>query len=146
MRSTYFLGAAAVLALIAIDPAICAQAAPNPSAELTQSVPSDPVNPVPMPMPDMSQPTPQDTEPLPPEMPMPATNAPPAPVLGSTDSPVGPMATPPTASAPVARSGGTTNSMMQPVVSTKEYPPCSKTLQDNCRNPGEGPKATRKRR
>jgi len=113
MRSTYFLGAAAALALFATDPAICAQ-----------------------PMLDSSQPNPPITEPLPPEMP----------VQGSTDAPIGPMATPPAAAAPDAQSGGTTSSMMQPVAATKEYPTCTKTLQDNCRNRGEGPKRARKPR
>ncbi len=124
MRSTYFLGAAAALALIATDPAICAQAAPKPTADTMQ------------PMPVPSQPNPPITEPLPPEMP----------VQGSTDAPIGPMATPPAAAAPDAQSGGTTSSMMQPVAATKEYPTCTKTLQDNCRNRGEGPKRARKPR
>jgi hypothetical protein len=142
MRSTILLGAAAMIGLIATDPAFCMQAAP-PSAE--QMPPADTVNPNPVPMPDPAQPAPPLTESLPPEMPVPAGEAQ-TPVQGSTDAPVGSMATPPTAAAPSAQSGGTTSSMMQPVAATKEYPPCSKTLQDNCRNPGEGPKATRKRR
>lgn len=133
MRSTYFLGAAAALALIATDPAICAQAAPTPPTDTMQPMPTEP-SPSPI------------TDPMPPEMPMPAGEVSPAPVQGSTDAPIGPMATPPVVAAPSAQSGGTTSSMMQPVAATKEYPPCSKTLQDNCRNPGEGPKATRKRR
>ncbi len=124
MRSTYFLGAAAALALFATDPAICAQAAPAPPTDMMQ------------PMPDPSQPNPPITEPLPPEMP----------VQGSTDAPIGPMATPPAAAAPDAQSGGTTSSMMQPVAATKAYPTCTKTLQDNCRNPGEGPKRAKKPR
>jgi hypothetical protein len=56
------------------------------------------------------------------------------------------MATSPSSGANSASSGGTTSAGMQPVAATKEYPPCTRTLQDNCRNPGEGPGATRKRR
>ena len=143
MRSTILLGAAAFIGLIATDPALCMQAAPPPPAD---QVPPDPTNPNPAPMPDPSQPNPPVTEPLPPEMPMPAGEAqavptpPTPPVIIQTDRPIGPMATPPTAAADRAESGGTTSAMKQPVPATKEYPPCSKTLQDNCRNPGEGPK------
>lgn len=136
MRTTLFLGAAAALALIATDPAICAQAAPAPAVDAMQPVPGEPVdpaNPAPVPMPDPSQPSPPITEPLPPEMPMPA---PQPPVQGNADAPVGPMATPPAEAEPVAQSGGTTTTMMQPVAATKKYPTCTKTLQDNCRNPG----------
>jgi len=133
MRSTYFLGAAAALALIASDPAVCAQSAPTPPSDAMQLMPTEPA---PEPMPDPSQPSPPITEPLPPEMP----------VQGSTDAPVGPMATPPAAAAPDVQSGGTTSSMLQPVAATKEYPTCTKTLQDNCRNPGEGPKRAKKPR
>lgn len=146
MRSTIFLGAAAALALIATDPAICAQAA-QPTPDATQPVPTDPTNPSPAPTPDPSQPNPPVTEPLPPEMPMPAgeaQNVPPAPpaqpMVMNREAPTGPMATPPDAGANSAQSGGTTSAMMQPQAATKEYPPCSKTLQDNCRNPGEGPR------
>jgi hypothetical protein len=139
MRITILLGAAAAIGLIATDPAFCMQEAPPPTEQMPLA---DPANPVPMP--DPAQPAPPLIEPLPPEMPVPAGEA--QPVRVNTDAPVGPMATPPAAAAPSAQSGGTTSSMMQPVAATKEYPPCSKTLQDNCRNPGEGPKATRKRR
>ena len=155
MRSTLFLGAAAALALIATDPALCAQAAPPPPADTMQPAPGepeDPANPNPAPMPDPSQPNPPVTEPLPPEMPMPAGEAqtmPPAPptqpMVMNREAPVGPMATPPDAGATSATSGGTTSAMMQPQPATKEYPPCSKTLQDNCRNPGEGPRRVARR-
>jgi outer membrane biosynthesis protein TonB len=134
MRSTLFLGAAAALALIATDPAICMQAAPPPPADPSQPV--DPMNPTPVPDPAAPpQPAPQ---PIPPEMPMPqapATPPAPAPVI-ATDRPIGPMATAPSAGDDTAQSGGTTSTMMQPVPATKKYPPCTKTLQDNCRNPG----------
>ncbi len=146
MRSTYFLGAAAALTLIATDPAICAQAAPPPPTDTMQAMPTDPANPAPAPMPDPSQPTPPIAEPMPPEMPMPAGEVPPASVRGSTDAPIGPMATPPASAAQDAQSGGTTAALMQPVAATKEYPLCSKTVQDSCRNPGEGPKRAKKPR
>lgn len=150
MRSTIFLGAAAALALIATDPALCAQAA-QPMPDRAQTDPNDPTNPNPAPMPDPSQPNPPVTEPLPPEMPMPAGEAqaaPPAPtqpMVMNREAPVGPMATPPDAGANSAQSGGTTSAMMQPQPATKEYPPCSRTLQDNCRNPGEGPRRVARR-
>lgn len=146
MRSTLFLGAAAALALIATDPAICMQAAPPPPADSMQTPPpppADPANPgepmTPAPVPDPA--APPQPQPMQPEM------APPAPpVQGSTDAPMGPMATPPASGADTAQSGGTTSAMMQPVAATKEYPPCSKTVQDSCRNPGEGPKRAKKPR
>lgn len=137
MRSTLFLGAAAALALIATDPAICMQASqpmpPTDSMQTPPPPPADPSNPgepmTPAPVPDPA--APPQPQPMPPEM------APPAPpVQGSTDAPVGPMATPPIAGADSATSGGTTSAMSQPVPATKKYPPCTKTLQDNCRNPG----------
>ena len=152
MRSIYFLGVAAVVALISTDPAICAQISPPAPGDVTQSgpvEPSDPANPVPTPMPDPSQPNPPITEPLPPEMPVPASEAPgpqKPPVQGSTDAPVGPMSTPPDSPTQSAQNGDTTSALMQPTAATKDYPPCSKTLQDNCRNRGEGPKAGRKPR
>lgn len=154
MRSTLFLGAAAALALIATDPAICMQAAP-PAPDSTQTPPpppADPSNPgepmAPAPVPDPAappQPQPMPPEMAPPVQPAPGT-APTPPVQGSTDAPVGPMATPPTAGADTAQSGGTTSAGMTPVAATKEYPPCTKTLQDSCRNPGEGPKRAKKPR
>jgi hypothetical protein len=64
---------------------------------------------------------------------------------GSMDAPNGPMATPPGSGSPGAQSGGTTSSMMTPQPATKEYPLCTREIQDSCRNPGEGPKTTRKR-
>lgn len=154
MRSPLLLAAAAAAALIITDPAICAQAA-QPMPDMSQPVPGepeDPNNPNPAPMPDPSQPNPPVTEPLPPEMPMPAGEAqtmPPAPptqpMVMNSDAPIGPMATPPDAGANRAESGGTTSAMMQPQPATKEYPPCSRTLQDNCRNPGEGPRRVARR-
>ena len=147
MRSILLLGAVAV-GLIITDPAICAQAAPPPP-DGSQTMPGeteDPANP--NPMPDPSNPTPPVTEPLPPEMPMPAGEAqqmPPAPEVIDRSLPPGPPATAPSAGADAAVSGSTTTAMMTPQPATKEYPPCSRTLQDNCRNPGEGPKQTKKR-
>ncbi len=157
MRKTIFLGAAALIAIIGTDPAFCLQAAP-PAGEATQPDPSDPSAPTAPPMDDPSQPSPPITEPLPPEMPPvagegqanppvpPISPVPPAqpsaPVI-NRDVPVGPMATPPVAGTQRAESGGTTRSMMTPQPATKRYPPCTRTLQDNCRNPGEGPKAAR---
>lgn len=150
MRSYILLGAATMIGLVASDPAFCMQEAPPPTEQMP---PADPVNPNPVPMPDPAQPVPPVTEPLPPEMPMPAGEAQqipptpaPQPVIQNRLAPTGPMATPPDAGADAAVSGGTTPSMMTPQPAIKEYPTCSKTLQDNCRNPGEGPKATRKRR
>ncbi len=144
MRSHILLGAAAMIGLVAADPAFCMQEAPPPTE---QTLPTNPANPNPAPMPDPAQPAPPSTQPLPLEMPMPAGEAqqiPPAPasqpVIQNRLAPAGPMATPPDAGADTAVSGGTTPSMMTPQPATKEYPLCSKTLQDNCRNPGEGPK------
>jgi hypothetical protein len=151
MRSTIFLGAAAALALIATDPAFCMQDM-NPPPPADPMAPADPVPPQTPPKPGepMPEPAPPPGEPMPMPQPMPAPApepmpTPQPPVQGSTDAPTSPMATPPMAGTDRAQSGGTTSSMMTPQPATKEYPPCTKTLQDNCRNPGEGPKATRKR-
>jgi hypothetical protein len=89
----------------------------------------------------------QATTPPPPADPMPAPSPgdpDQQPVRVNTDAPIGPMATPPGGDSAV--SGGTTSQRLQPVPATKEYPPCTRTLQDNCRNPGEGPRASRRPR
>jgi hypothetical protein len=142
MRSTLFLSAAAALALIATDPAFCMQDM-NPPPPADPMAPEQPAPPSAPPAPGEPMPAPMPGEP----MPIPApSSAPQPPVEGSTDAPVGPMATPPSTATDSAQSGGTTSSMMTPQPATKEYPLCTKTLQDNCRNPGEGPKAKRNRR
>lgn len=130
MRTKLLIGAVA-FGLVITDPAICAQTAPTPP-DGSQTVPGeteDPVNP--NPMPDPPNPMPPVTEPLPPEMPMQQ-----APVVIDRSLPAGPPATPPTAGANSAVSGVTTTAMMKPVPATKTYPPCTRTLQDNCTNPG----------
>lgn len=152
MRKTIFLGAAALIAIIGTDPAFCLQAA-TPAGEATQPNPADPSTPPVPPVDDPSQPAPPVTEPLPPEMPPVAgegqTNppmppaSPSAPVI-NRDVPFDPMATPPSAGTDGAVSGGTTQSMMTPQPATKTYPLCTRDLQDNCRNPGEGPQTKRK--
>jgi hypothetical protein len=148
MRKTILAGAVALIGMIAADPAFCMQ---NGAPTTSQTQPDEPmgpdgqpVQPVP-PISDPSQPSPPITEPLPPEMPpvageardVPSTPNE-APVMTRSDAPVGPMATPPTSGNMRAESGGTTRAMMTPQPATKTYPLCSKTLQDNCRNPGEG--------
>ena len=139
MRTQIQLGALA-FGLAITGTAISAQTSPT-SPDGSQTMPGeteDPANP--NPMPDPSDPMPPVTEPLPPEMPMPAGEAqqmPSQPVMQNTDMPMGPMATPPNSGQNSAMSGGTTRAMMMPQVSTKEYPPCTRTLQDNCTNPGE---------
>jgi hypothetical protein len=146
MRSTIFLGAAAALALIATDPAFCGQATtpPPPADPMPAPSPGDPDQPIPAPVPDPAQP-PLPGQPIPPEMQTPPAPAPgQQPVRVNTDAPIGPMATPPGGDSAV--SGGTTSQRLQPVPATKEYPPCTRTLQDNCRNPGEGPRASRRPR
>ena len=139
MRTKLFLSAAVAFGLVVSDPAICAQTTPLPDGSQATGETEDPANP--NPMPDPSDPMPPVTEPLPPEMPMPAGEAqqmPPAqPMMQNTDMPMGPMATPPNSGQNSAMSGGTTRAMMMPQPSTKEYPPCTRTLQDNCTNPGE---------
>jgi hypothetical protein len=137
MRVSLLAGAVA-LGLIVTDPAICAQIA-SPPPDGSQPVAGETEGPVPMP--DPSNPTPPITEPLPPEMPVQQ-----APVVIDRSLPPGPPATPPTTAADAAVSGSTTTQMMTPVAATKDYPLCSKTLQDNCINPGEVPRAAKKRR
>ena len=142
MRTRLLIGALA-FGLVMTDPAICAQIAQTPGPDGSQPMPGeteDPANP----MPDPSNPTPPMTEPLPPEMPMPAGEAHqmppaapmPAPVMQNRDMPMGPMATPPSAGQDTAVSGGTTSTMLTPVRSTKTYPKCTRTVTDNCTNPG----------
>jgi len=128
--------------LVTVSPiAVMAQdMAPPPADPMAPSEPMPPAEPAP----------PQSGEPMP--MPQPGDPvAPPAPEpmqqpQGSTDAPVGPMATPPSAGSDTAQSGGTTSAMMQPQAATKAYPLCGRTVQDSCRNPGEGPKSARKPR
>jgi len=152
MRKTLLFGAAALFGIIATDPAFCLQ---NGMPTTSQPQPAQPMGPDTQPIPpidDPSQPSPPVTEPLPPEMPPVAGEArdvPPAPeppVTMRTDSPIGPMATPPSSSDQQAISGGTTREMMTPRPATKEYPLCTRIIQDSCRNPGEGPKAAKRPR
>ena len=139
MRTKLLIGAIA-FGLVITDPAICAQTAPMPEgSQPTMGETEDPANPNPMPAP--SDPMPPMTEPLPPEMPMQQ-----APMVIDRSLPAGPPATAPSAGANAAVSGSTSTTMMMPQPATKEYPTCSRTLQDNCRNPGEGPKRTKKAR
>ena len=144
MRTKLLLSAAVAFGLIVSDPAICAQNTPLPDGSQTTGETEDPANP--NPMPDPSNPTPPVTEPLPPEMPMPEGEAQSMLPMQNRDAPMGPMATPPSAGESTAVSGGTTSAMMAPIASTKEYPSCSRTLTDNCINPGERVKPTRKKR
>lgn len=139
MRTKLLIGSIA-FGLVITDPAICAQTASRPDgSQPMQGETEDPANP--NPMPDPSNPMPRITEPLPPEMPMQQ-----APVVIDRSLPPGPPATMPSAGADAAVSGSTTTAMMAPQPATKEYPLCSRTLQDNCRNPGEGPKRMKKSR
>lgn len=146
MRSILFVSAAAALALIATDPAFCMRDM-NPSQPADSTAPEHPASPEMPPQPTERELTPPPSDPMPmPQPPMERTPAPQPPVQGSTDAPVGPMATPPGSNAPVAQSGGTTSAMMTPQPATKEYPLCTREIQDSCRNPGEGPKTMRKPR
>lgn len=141
-------------AFVAVSPlAVMAQdMAPPPADPMAPAESMAPAEPMPPtePMPPAEPAPSQPGEPMP--MPQPGDPvAPPAPEpmpqpQGSTDMPVGPMATPPSAGLDTAQSGGTTSAMMQPQAATKEYPLCSRTVQDSCRNPGEGPKSRRKPR
>ena len=149
MRKTLLFGAAALFGIIATDPAFCLQ---NGMPATSQPQPEQPMGPDTPPIDDPSQPAPPVTEPLPPEMPPVAGEArdvPPAPeppMTTRTDSPVGPMATPPSSSDQQAISGGTTREMMTPQPATKAYPLCTRIIQDSCRNPGEGPKTAKRLR
>lgn len=154
MRKTLLFGAAALIGVIGTDPAFCLQAGMPTTSQVQPGpeVPTEPnVPPVP-PVDDPSQPAPPITEPLPPEMPPVAGEArdvppaPQAPMTTRTDAPVGPMATPPSSGDQQASSGGTTRAMMTPRPATKVYPLCTRTIQDSCRNPGEGPKTSRRPR
>ena len=151
MRSKFLLSAFAV-GILTASPIVIAQTMP-PAPAGSQPMPGEPEDPAnPNPVPDPSNPTPPVTEPLPPEMPMPAGEAQqmppmqPQPEVIDRSLPPGPPATMPSAGANAAMSGSTTGMMMAPQPATKEYPPCSRTLQDNCRNPGEGPKRMKKPR
>lgn len=148
MRNTISWGAAALITIIAADPAFCLQAS-QPPGEANQPHPADPSAPVVPPVDDPSQPTPPITEPLPPEMPLvagnrqanpPVLSALPAPTVVNLNAPIGPLATAPGTDTARAVSGGTMRSMMMPQPTRKTYPLCTRTLQDNCRNPGEGAK------
>lgn len=154
MRTKLLIGALA-FGLVATGPAISAQTT-STVPDGSQPMPGQTEDPAdPNPMPDPSNPTPPMTDPLPPEMPMPAGQAqdmPPmqtpgdAPMVMDRSMPAAPPATMPSAGANEAVSGSTTGMMMTPQPATKVYPPCSRTLQDNCRNPGEGPKRVKKPR
>lgn len=150
MRNTLFFSAAVALALIATDPAFCMQDM-NPPPPAGPIAPEQPVPPGTPPSPTEPMPAPAPGEPMP--MPQPAPSPAPAPapapqppVQGSSDAPMGPMATPPSSPTDSAQSGGTTSAMMQPQAATKAYPLCSRMVQDSCRNPGEGPKSPRRPR
>jgi hypothetical protein len=155
MRKTLLFGAAALIGVIGTDPAFCLQNG-MPTTSQAPQMPDAPIGPDTPSMPpvdDPSQPAPPITEPLPPEMPPVAGEArdvPPvpsdAPVTMRTDAPAGPMATPPSIRNEQAISGGTTRATMMPQPATKAYPLCTRTLQDSCRNPGEGPGAPKNRR
>ena len=153
MRKTLLIGAVALIGIIATDPAFCMQNGMPTTSQTQTEQPMGPDGPSVPPVSDPSQPAPPITEPLPPEMPpvagesrdVPSTQSG-APVMGQTDAPVGPMATPPISRSERAISGGTTRAMMTPQPATKAYPLCSKTLQDSCRNPGEGPSSARRPR
>lgn len=119
--------------LIATDPALCAQPTPM-LPDSSQPVPGQAENPTTLP--DPSTPVPPIVEPLPPEMP----------VVIDRSLPAGPPATNPAVGADSAVSGSTTSEQMTPVAATKTYPLCSRTLQDNCVNPGEALRNSRKRR
>ena len=153
MRKTLLFGAAALIAIIGTDPAFCFQTEAPTTSQSQPDQPTGPEGPSVPPVDDPSQPAPPNTEPLPPEMPISAAERrqmPAAPdsgtTMGRTDAPVGPMATPPSSNDQQAISGGTTNAMMTPQPATKEYPLCTRTVQDSCRNPGEGPKVAKKPR
>lgn len=127
--------------LVTVSPiAVMAQDMPPPADPMAPSEPMPPEESMP-PQPGEPMPMPQPGDPVSPPAPEPMQQP-----QSSTDAPVGPMATPPSAGLDTAQSGGTTNAMMQPQPATKEYPLCSRTVQDSCRNPGEGPKSARKPR
>lgn len=115
--------------------------APAQPMQPAEPAPPQPGEPMPMPQPDGPTPMPQPGGPVAPPAPEPMPQP-----QGSTDAPTGPMATPPASGSDRAQSGATTSSMMVPQPATKAYPLCSRTIQDSCRNPGEGPKSGRKPR
>ncbi len=153
MRKTLLFGAAALIGIIGTDPAFCLQ---NGMPVATQPQPGEapaPEGPAVPPVDEPMRPAPPIAKPLPPEMPPVAgegRNMPASPndgtSMGSSNAPAGPMATPPSSNDQQAISGGTTDAMMTPQPSTKAYPLCSRTIQDSCRNPGEGPKTAKKPR
>jgi hypothetical protein len=119
------LVSALALGLVITDPAICAQIAPTDETPM----PGEPMQPAdPVPAPPM------------PEQPQPADPVPAQP------APEPPVETPPAPSAAPAVSSAVTPEQMAPRPATEPYPLCTKTLQDSCRNPGEGPKAVKKPR
>jgi len=142
MRKTLLFGAAAMFGIIATDPAFCFQDAAATTAQTQPDEPTGPDGPSTPPIGDPAQPAPPITEPLPPEMPPSSDGAP----IMRGDMLAGPMATPPSVGGEAAVSGGTTSAMLTPQAATKTYPDCSKTLQDNCRNPGEGTRAMKRPR
>ena len=153
MRKTLFFGAAALIAIIGTDPAFCFQTEAPTTSQTQPDQPTGPEGSSVPPVGDPSQPAPPVTEPLPPEMPPSARQSRDVPSTpnngtnnGSTDAPIGPMATPPSSNDQQAISGGTTTAMMAPQPASKEYPVCTRTVQDSCRNPGEGPKVAKKPR
>ena len=125
-------------ALVAVSPiAIMAQTMPPP--------PSDPMAPA-EPMPPVEPMGPTDQ--MPPAQPMPPAPGepmPPPPGNGPALMPQ-PMPAPEPMSAPSAAPVMTPPARPQPTAATEPYPVCTKTLQDSCRNAGEGPKAARKKR
>ena len=152
MRKTLLCGAAALFGIIAADPAFCMQDTMPMTPPTATEQPMGPDSPSAPPEGDMSQSQPPVTQPVQPEMPPAAGEArqappvPDAPMTTRTDAPVGPMATPPSANYQQAVSGATNSAMMTPQPATKAYPLCSRTIQDSCRNPGEGPKVTKRTR
>lgn len=142
MRKTLLFGAAAMFGIIATDPAFCVQDAAATTAQTQPDEPAGPDVPSTPPIGEPAPPAPPIAEPLPPEMPPSPDRAP----IMREDVPVGPMATPPALRGEAAVSGGTTSAMLTPQAATKAYPVCSKTLQDNCRNPGEGTRAAKRPR
>jgi hypothetical protein len=137
-------------ALVAVSPvAVTAQMTSPPAAgPVTPDGATQPVQPTPMPPTarpqsgDSIQPTQQPgsssqptPEPLPPQS------------QGSTDIQTGTMETPRSNSSDPLQGSSRTSEITTPQpAAMKVYPPCTRTLQDNCRNPGEGPNATRKKR
>jgi hypothetical protein len=104
---------------------LAALVAVSPIAVMAQEAPAPPPD-VPMP----------PAEPMPPE-------APPAP---GDPMPTPPAPAPQPMPEPLAAPVMAPPAPPQQTAATEPYPLCTKTLQDSCRNPGEGPKATQKKR